>query len=51
MTPYYYGEFLAQAIPQARLVTVPDAGHMVMLERPEEVAEALRAFAEQVLAA
>lgn len=50
MTPYYYGEFLAQAIPQARLVTVPDAGHMVMLEQPEMVAEALRGFAQQVLA-
>ncbi len=50
MTPYYYGEFLAQAIPQARLVTVRDAGHMVMLEQPEAVAEALSAFAAETAA-
>ncbi len=49
MTPYYYGEFLAQAIPQARLVTVRDAGHMVMLEQPEKVATALQDFAREVL--
>jgi pimeloyl-ACP methyl ester carboxylesterase len=30
---------LAAAIPGASLVTVPDAGHMVLLERPEVVTE------------
>ncbi len=49
MTPHYYGEFLAQAIPEARLVTVSDAGHMVMLEQPDIVAATLRDFARQVL--
>ncbi len=50
MTPLRYGERLAREIPQARLVTVPDAGHMVMLEQPDAVAQALQAFAHDVLA-
>ncbi len=44
MTPPRYAEYLAEHIPQAQLVIVPDAGHMVMLEQPEAVAEALRKF-------
>ncbi len=51
MTPLHYGEFLARNIPAARLVTVPDAGHMVMLEQPHKVADALRSFAAEVLTA
>ncbi len=50
MTPLRYGKRLAREIPQARLVTVPDAGHMVMLEQPNAVARALQAFAQDVLA-
>jgi len=50
MTPFHYGEHLAAAIPHARLVAVRDAGHMVMLEQPDAVAEALAAFAAEVLA-
>ncbi len=49
MTPFHYGEHLAREIPRARLVTVRDAGHMVMLEQPEAVAEALAAFTAEVL--
>ncbi len=44
LTPTYYARFLAENIPDARMVTVEGAGHMVMLELPEEVAEAVRRF-------
>lgn len=41
MTPARQGQKLAGMIPGARLVTVPAAGHMMMLERPKPVLEAL----------
>lgn len=44
LTPVKYAHFLAEHIPDARLVTVEGAGHMVMLERPREVGEAVREF-------
>ena len=44
MTPVRYAQFLADSIPNAALQTVPDAGHMVMLEQPQAVAEALNGF-------
>ena len=49
MTPFHYAEFLASRLPQAELVKVPDAGHMVMLEQPETVAAALHRFAQRLL--
>jgi pimeloyl-ACP methyl ester carboxylesterase len=44
LTPVKYARYLAKHIPDARLVTVEGAGHMVMLERPEQVADAVREF-------
>ena len=44
LTPIKYSRFLSERIPDGRLVTVAGAGHMVMLERPEVVAEAIQAF-------
>lgn len=44
LTPTKYAHFLEERIPNARLVTVDGAGHMVMLERPEVVTEAIRDF-------
>ncbi len=44
LTPLKYAQFLAEKIPDARLVTVSGAGHMVMLERPKEVVQAIREF-------
>jgi pimeloyl-ACP methyl ester carboxylesterase len=44
LTPTKYARFLAEHIAGARLVVVEGAGHMVMLERPEEVAEAVGQF-------
>ena len=44
LTPVKYARFLAQHVADSRLVTVEGAGHMVMLERPREVGEAVRQF-------
>jgi pimeloyl-ACP methyl ester carboxylesterase len=45
LTPMKYSEYLFDKLGQARLVRVPEAGHMVMLEQPEIVAEAIADFA------
>ena len=42
LTPIKYARFLAERIPRASLVTLEGAGHMVMLERPAEVVQAVR---------
>lgn len=44
MVPPRESRFLADNMPNARLEIVPDAGHMVMLEQPEEVARLLQEF-------
>src|SRR6202049_3067797 len=42
MTPAKSGAELARALPNARVVTLVGAGHMLMSERPDEVLDALR---------
>ena len=42
MTPAKAGKTLAAAIPHARTVVLPGAGHMLMAERPDELLAALR---------
>jgi pimeloyl-ACP methyl ester carboxylesterase len=44
MTPPKFSEALAQSLPRARLALIPNAGHMVALEAPEAVAEAVADF-------
>ena len=44
MTPPHYAQFLRDRMEHASLVVLPGAGHMVMLERPLEMANALQAF-------
>jgi pimeloyl-ACP methyl ester carboxylesterase len=44
MTPIRYSQYLADHIPNAWLKIIPDAGHMVMLEQPDSVANALTDF-------
>jgi pimeloyl-ACP methyl ester carboxylesterase len=44
MAPLRYSQFLADTIPSGRLAVIPEAGHMVMLERPQAVALALEGF-------
>ena len=45
MTPAKAGKALAAALPNARVVTLAGAGHMLMSERPDEVLAAVRDFA------
>jgi pimeloyl-ACP methyl ester carboxylesterase len=45
MTPARAGRELAAALPDARVVTLAGAGHMLMSERPDEVLGALRGLA------
>lgn len=44
LTPVKYAKFLAHNIPGAQLMLLENAGHMVMLERPQEVGEAMARF-------
>lgn len=46
MTPPKYAEYLHQQIKGSELVIIPGAGHMVMLEKPEEVSRAIEGFLE-----
>ncbi len=47
MTPLKYSEALASGIQGARLAIIPAAGHMVMLEQPVAVTEAIRTFVSE----
>ena len=44
MTPPAFSEALQREILNSKLVLVPGAGHLVMLEKPREVNQALEAF-------
>lgn len=45
LIPPIYGPAFEAGIPDAKLVRVPDAGHMVILEKPEAVAKAVAELA------
>jgi pimeloyl-ACP methyl ester carboxylesterase len=51
LTPPADSEAMAAAIPGARLVTVPGAGHLTPMERPRAVAESLGEFFAAALGA
>lgn len=48
MTPPPLSQELAEKIPGARMETIEAAGHMLMLERPEQVASRLERFLDGV---
>ena len=48
MTPLRQSQFLVEHVPGAKLKTIPGAGHMVMLEKPQAVADTLLGFLEGV---
>jgi pimeloyl-ACP methyl ester carboxylesterase len=48
MTPPRYARFLLDHLPNAALVMIAEAGHMVMLERPLDVADALQIFLKRL---
>jgi pimeloyl-ACP methyl ester carboxylesterase len=47
MIPLEHVEFMAKRLPHARLVMVPAAGHMVMLEAEEQVVNAVIPFVHE----
>jgi len=48
LTPPKFAQALADRVPEARARIVPGAGHLVMVERPGDVNDALRAFVNHV---
>lgn len=48
MTPPRFSEYLVETLPKARLEIIPDAGHMVMLEKPETVARLIKGFLDEI---
>ena len=51
LTPPACAESIAAALPGTELTVYPGAGHMLMLERPDQVSAVLTAIAEQAVAA
>jgi pimeloyl-ACP methyl ester carboxylesterase len=47
MTPLKYSLYLSQQIPRAELVTVEGGGHMMALEQPQFIAEAITSWLER----
>ena len=47
LTPLHNSKVMADALPDAELVVVPGAGHMVMLECADDVNEALRELVDR----
>ncbi len=50
LTPVKFSRYLSEHIEGADLFLVPGAGHMVMLERPGEVAERIEEFMQELSA-
>ena len=48
LTPVPAGRHLAHILPDSEFVVLPRAGHQLMQERPDEVAELIDAFVERV---
>lgn len=44
LTPPKYGRYLEEHIPGARWVTIPEAGHLLPVEKPEELNRVLTEF-------
>jgi pimeloyl-ACP methyl ester carboxylesterase len=49
MTPVAHSRRMAEALPQAELTIVADAGHLAMLERPELVDDAIAGLVDAAL--
>ena len=44
LTPPKFSEYLNAEIPDSMLVRIPDAGHILMVEKPGPVNKAIEAF-------
>jgi pimeloyl-ACP methyl ester carboxylesterase len=51
MIPKEHSELIVERLPDSQFVVVPDAGHLVLLEKPDEVSAALTALLRRVTAA
>jgi pimeloyl-ACP methyl ester carboxylesterase len=49
MTPARAGSELAAALPNARVIMLKGAGHMLISERPDEVLDAVRGFSQAII--
>ena len=49
LTPIKYSQYFKDKIKDSKLVVIKDAGHMVMLEKPNEVNKAIEEFIENYL--
>ncbi len=47
-SPLYVAHQFEKAIPDARLVVIPGAGHVSNLEQPERFNDAIRAFLREL---
>jgi pimeloyl-ACP methyl ester carboxylesterase len=50
MIPMAHSELIVERLPDSDFVVVPDAGHLVLLEKPAEVSEAITALLRRVAA-
>ncbi len=48
LTPVKYSQYLNQSIKGSRFVVIEEAGHMVMLEKPDEVNKAILGFVNEI---
>jgi pimeloyl-ACP methyl ester carboxylesterase len=48
ITPVAFSRRMAELLPDAELHVLDDAGHQLMLERPDEVADLLDRFAKRL---
>ena len=48
MIPMEHSDLIVERLPDAEYVVVPDAGHLVLLEKPAEVTDALAALLRRV---
>jgi pimeloyl-ACP methyl ester carboxylesterase len=50
LIPKEHSEHIVEELPDAEYVVVPDAGHLVLLEKPAEVSSALTALLRRAAA-
>ena len=49
LTPVKYSQFFYEKLKNSKLSIIKNAGHLVMLEKPEEVNQAIKEFIENDL--
>ncbi len=49
LTPAKYSYFMGENLPESRLEIIKDAGHMVMLEQPEELNRVITGFIRDIV--